>query len=141
MASRHRSRELAVQLTYQWDLDPKSLTDARTLSRFWAEQAQSSDDNRNFFEFLVKGVAEHLPAIDRRLNAALKNWKLDRIEKVDLAILRVAVFEMFHSEASDKPDAPVVINEAVELAKKFGVQSSPAFINGILDALSKAPKA
>lgn len=138
MASRHRGRELAVQLTYQWDLHPGSLTDKKARDRFWAEQAQASDDNRDFFEFLVSGVSNHLPAIDRVIDGALRNWKMARIEKVDLAILRVAVFELQHSTADDKPDAAVVINEAVEIAKKFGTQGSAAFINGVLDGLAKS---
>jgi len=137
MASRHRSRELAVQLSYQIEFAPNEVLSKKVLQLFWEEQAKTDDTNRPFFEFIVQGVAEHLPAIDRKINTFLKNWKMDRVEKVDLAILRVAIFELFFSEDPEKPDAPVVINEAVEIAKKFGSQGSPGFVNGLLDAMMK----
>jgi N utilization substance protein B len=138
MASRHRSRELAVQMCYQWDLDPKSLGEKKSRDIFWAEQAQAAIENREFFEFLVRGVADVLPQIDRTIEGALQNWKMTRVEKVDLAILRVAVYELVFRSDDDTPDAAVVINEAVEIAKKFGDQGSPAFVNGVLDAIAQA---
>jgi N utilization substance protein B len=137
MASRHRSRELAVQIVYQWELDPQSLIDPNVLDRFWKEQARSEDSNRPFFEFLVKGVANNLPMIDKTLQETLKNWKSSRVEKVDLAVLRVGLFELLYSDQDPQTDSPVVINEALEIAKKFGNSGSPGFINGILDALIK----
>lgn len=137
MSSRHRSRELAVQLVYQWDLNPNSLADPKVLDRFWMEQARSEDSNRPFFEHLVKGVANFLPHIDRKLEGVLQNWKASRIEKVDLAILRVGLFELLFDDATPPTDPPVIINEAIEIAKKFGNSGSPSFINGILDALIK----
>jgi transcription antitermination protein NusB len=137
MASRHRSRELAVQMSYQWDMNPKGLSDPKALDRFWSEQAQASDDTREFFEQLVKGMADHLPAVDREIEAVLQNWKMSRIEKVDLAVLRISTYELLFF---GKTPSAVVINEAVELAKRFGNKDSPSFINGILDALSKKVK-
>lgn len=137
MASRRRSRELAVQMAYQFDFDPHILGSKKQLEVFWAEQAKSEDDNKGFFEFLISGVSENLLEIDRKLNAFLKNWRMDRVEKVDLAILRVSVFELFFFEGVEKTDAPVVINEAVEIAKKFGAAGSSGFVNGILDAMLK----
>ncbi len=137
MASRHRCRELAIQMTYQWDLHPQSLQDPKVIDRFWKEQAQASDDNREFFEFLVKGIGNNLPAIDRLIEESLKNWKMTRMEKVDLAVLREAVFEIFFFDGKDPPDDATVINEAIELAKKFGNSGSPGFINGVLDALAR----
>ena len=140
MASRHRSRELAVQMTYQWDLDPKSLQDPKVTGRFWKEQAQASDDNREFFELLVQGVGNNWPTIDRVIEEALKNWKMARVEKVDLAVLRVAAYEILFFDGKDPPDDAVVINEAIELAKKFGTSGSPGFVNGILDALARGKR-
>ena len=137
MSSRHRSRELAVQMNYQWDLDPKSLSDPKVIQRFWQEQAKASEDTREFFEILVRGTAEYLPQIDSHITSVLENWRLDRIEKVDLAILRLATFELFFNH--DAPDA-VVVNEAIEIAKKFGNRDSSSFINGILDALLRRKK-
>ncbi len=139
MASRHRSRELAVQVCYQWALDAKSIADPKVLERFWREQALASSDTRDFFEFLIRGVADNLPAIDRAMEGVLQNWKMSRVEKVDLAILRLAIFELLFCPPAQRPDSAVIINEAVEIAKKFGNKGSPAFINGILDAINAAP--
>jgi len=138
MASRHRSRELAVQMSYQWDMDPRGLSDPKALDRFWREQAMASDDTREFFELLVKGMAGELPGIDREIEAVLQNWKMKRVDKVDLAILRIAAYELLYYK--ETPPA-VVIDEAVELAKKFGNKDSPSFVNGIVDALARKVKA
>ena len=133
LGSRHRSRELAVQMSYQWELDSNSLTDPKAIDRFWSEQARSNDDNREFFELLVKGVASHFPEIDAILEKKLDNWRIERVEKVDLALLRVAVFELFFYKGPDPADKAVIINEAIEIAKKFGNPKSAGFINGVLD--------
>jgi N utilization substance protein B len=135
MASRHRSRELAVQMAYQFEMDASSLADPKVLDRFWNEQALSDDDNRLYFEVLIRGVAQAIPFIDSKIEASSKNWKMTRLDKVDLAILRVAIFELLMMDEKDRPDAAVVINEAVEIAKKFGNSKSPLFVNGVLDSL------
>jgi N utilization substance protein B len=137
MSSRHRGRELAVQLVYQLDLDLKAWGEDKVVERFWKEQARSTEDNKDFFKYLVGGVAANLPLVDKKLESALKNWRMDRIEKVDLAILRVAIFEFYFGEPRYQVDAPVVINEAVEIAKKFGAANSAAFVNGVLDGIIK----
>lgn len=140
MGSRHRSRELAVQMSYQWELDPLSMDDPKAIDRFWSEQARSQDDNREFFEALVRGVVQHFPQIDEVLKKHLQNWKIDRVEKVDLALLRVAVYEMLYYQGKDPADSPVIINEAVEIAKKFGTPNSAGFVNGVLDKVKSAEK-
>lgn len=134
--SRHQSRELAVQFVFQWALDPMRAGTVKDIPTFWKEQSLSDDSNRPFFELLAKGVAANLPQIDHEIESVLENWRFDRIEKVDLAVLRVAVFEMLF-QRDEKVDAPIVINEAVEVAKKFGGAESSGFVNGILDALLK----
>lgn len=139
-SSRHRSRELAVQMAFQWSVHPETMSQDAALERFWSEQARSSDENRPFFELLVKGLANHLPQVDRSIEASLQNWKFSRVAKVDLAILRVAVFEMLYSNDPEKPDVVVSINEAVEMAKKFGSAESPQFINGVLDHIAQSLK-
>ncbi len=140
-ASRHRGRELAVQMSYQWVLDPRALEDAQAIERFWTEQALSSEENRAFFESLVRGVVSYLPEIDQKIKDTLhQQWKLERLERIDLALLRVAVFEMLFYKGKDPADRAVVINEAVEIAKKFGTQQSPSFINGVLDKISLVGK-
>ena len=89
---------------------------------------------RHFAERLVCGVAEHLEGIDREIHSYSTNWALDRMARVDLAILRLAAFELIYCH-----DVPhnVVINEAIELSKRFGTEESPSFINGVLDHLAK----
>jgi len=138
-ASRHRARELAVQMCYQWELNPHSLEDAAVIQRFWVEQAESHPENRTYFEKLVRGVAQWLPSIDTQIEETLENWKMSRVEKVDLAVLRVGVFELLYLKelGLDKIDVPIVINEAVEIAKKFGTAESAKFVNGVLDALAR----
>jgi transcription antitermination protein NusB len=137
MGSRHRSRELAVQLSYQWELHPSSLDDPKAIDLFWREQALSSDDTREFFEILIRGVASRLPEIDKLIAQYLKSWKMDRLDKVDVALLRVAFYELLFYEGPDPADAAVVINEAIEIAKKFGTPKSAGFVNGVLDNLAR----
>jgi len=133
-------------MSYQWELDPSSLEDPRAIERFWREQALSSEDNRIFFEDLVRGIAARMPELDELIKKYLKNWKVDRLEKVDLALLRVSIFEMLFYTGKDPAESTVVINEAVEIAKKFGTPKSASFINAVLDnvakdhGLSKEPK-
>ena len=88
----------------------------------------------HFAESLVCGVAENLEKIDQELNSYSTNWALDRMARVDLAILRLATFELIYS-----PDVPlnVVLNEAIELGKRFGTEETPAFVNGVLDHIAQ----
>lgn len=136
MISRHRSRELAIQLVYQFTVSPQSMADPKTIDRFWNEQAQTGPSARPFFESLVRGTASYLPQIDQAIEAVLENWRLDRLERMDLALLRVGGYEILFG---DTPVA-VVINEAVEFAKRYGNENSPKFVNGTLDALYKRRK-
>lgn len=87
-----------------------------------------------FAERLVCGVAENLESIDHNLSSYSTNWALDRMSRVDLAILRLAAYELTYC-----PDVPhnVVMNEAIEIGKRFGTEETPAFINGVLDHLSQ----
>lgn len=98
------------------------------------EACTQQPEVRAFAERLVCGVAENLESIDRELSSYSTNWALDRMARVDLAILRLAAFELTYC-----PDVPhnVVINEAIEIGKRFGTEETPAFINGVLDHLSQ----
>lgn len=93
------------------------------------------DIDEEFFEQTLQGLTSHIDEIDRIIMVSVKNWKFDRISLVDKSILRLGTFELFYSDFSI-PHA-VVINEAVELAKKFGTEESGAFVNGVLDAVRK----
>jgi len=125
---RRENRVRAVQFLYQWELNrPDLLADA-----VWAF-FQQQDEPREYYAFaedLIHGVLENIDAIDREIAEHLENWRYERVAKVDLAILRLAVHELLH-----RPDIPpiVSINEAIELGKIFSSPDSKRFINGILD--------
>lgn len=89
---------------------------------------------RKFTEMLVQGVVEFRPVIDRTIEEVAKNWSLERMSPVDLSILRIASYELLY-----RPDIPgrVTINEAIEIAKRYGAKDSPSFINGLLDKIAK----
>jgi transcription antitermination protein NusB len=127
---RREGRELALQTLYALDLNPVASNDPLRQLR---ENAQVPSTARNFAEELVKGVAANREVIDGKIEAQSKNWTISRISRVDLNILRIAIYELLFR--SDIPKN-VTINEAIEVAKKFGTEESPAFVNGILDEAS-----
>ena len=134
MGKRREGREAAVQFLFQDDLNK---TDAEALpeviDEFW-KLRESSAKTRLFAAELIRGVIENHDAIDERIKRVTANYELHRIAPVDRNILRVAIFEMLHS--GEVP--PVVcINEAIEIAKRFGSEDSGRFVNGILDRLKE----
>ena len=134
---RRRARETALQILYQLDVQPE-LTVEAALHRFYASFERGGDDAavvddseaHAFAERLVRGVIERLAEIDARIVRASKNWRLERMGRVDRNLLRLAVYEL---RFCDDIPAKVAINEAIEVAKRFGAQETPAFVNGILD--------
>lgn len=130
MGSRREGRELALQALYSFDLNPMELKQSLVL--FW-EHNLAAPTVRDFAEQLVLGVTEHRDEIDRIIEEKSKNWSLGRMARIDLNILRIAVYELHY-----RPDIPknVTINEAIEVAKKFGTDESAAFINGIIDEVA-----
>jgi N utilization substance protein B len=127
LGRRRKSRELAIQILYQLELN-KSDTEYG-LQIFW-ENFHYPDGIKEFTNHLVKGTAEHKEQIDEIITKTAKNWSFSRITPVDRSILREAIFEIFFC-----PEIPykVTLNEAIELGKKFGSEKSGAFINGVLD--------
>lgn len=128
--TRSQAREHAFCILYSEEFrkDASAETLISTyLSDFPQEKVREAD--RAFIEKEVKGTLEHLPEIDQKISAHLKGWSLERLARVDLAILRLAVYEMEY--APDIPDS-VSINEAVELAKHYSQEQSKAFVNGVL---------
>jgi N utilization substance protein B len=111
------------------ELNPIDIEEGLRLSR---ENSKASEGVRLFAEELVAGVMANRSAIDKKIRGQSKNWAISRMAKVDLNILRLALFELMFRE-----DIPrnVTINEAIEVAKKFGSEESPAFINGMLDEM------
>jgi N utilization substance protein B len=127
---RHDGRVAALQYLYAWSINPPAnLVD--DLRVFFEDQEQPRD-HFAFGEELIDGVIKHQAAIDAQIKVLAQNWEFDRIAKIDLAILRIAIFEMLHRK--DIP--PVVsINEAIDISKQFSNADSKRFINGILDRL------
>ncbi len=133
--NRRKAREIALQILYQLDVQDQ-LTSEQAAGLFWqhfAREAAATDGDepsRGFADQLVRGVRENLAEIDALIGRASRNWRLERMARVDRNLLRLAIYEMKY--CSDTP-AKVAINEAIEIAKRFGTAESPAFVNGILD--------
>jgi transcription antitermination protein NusB len=127
---RREGRELALQTLYALDLNPMAVRESLRQLR---ENTRVQASVRVFAEELVTGVMENRKEIDRRIGEQSKNWAISRMGRVDLNILRIATFELL-----SRDDIPrnVTINEAIEVAKRFGTEESPAFINGILDEIA-----
>ena len=136
MASRHLSRSIVMQSLYEWD--------------FYGKQAEKLDKivERNIKEFgpgleetdfiwqLVKGVTEKLPQIDKVIEKAAPEWPIEQITIVDRNVLRIGLYELLYGNKEEVPPK-VAINEAIELAKTFGGESSGKFINGVLGTIFK----
>ena len=126
--TRREARELALQALYQLDLaggeDP-----ARSLAHFWT-QYDEKREVQGFARELVDGVRAHRERIDDLIGTSAEHWRLPRLSRVDLNLLRLATFELLA-----RPDipAPVTINEAIEIARRFGSEDSATFVNGVLD--------
>jgi transcription antitermination protein NusB len=144
---RTRSREFALQLLYERDVASTELDDA--MEDFWldrsdlalssAEKMSLEDDKkepdvREYTERLVRGVAEKLSVIDGTIERFAENWEIGRMACVDRNILRLGTYEMLFV---DEIPMKVAINEAVELAKRYGEADSSKFVNGILDRIGK----
>jgi len=127
---RTRARERALQALYQIDVAASDIDEA--LVRFWRSFEPAEREVQDLAEQLVRGVHRERRAIDERIEAASTNWRVDRMARVDRNALRLAVFELVYGDAPVK----VVINEAIELGKKFGSESSGAFVNGVLDRIA-----
>lgn len=132
MGRRTRARECAFQMLYLWDRTQEAAE--RVPRGFWRLRT-TTDETRARSEALARGAVAHVGELDEAIAAAATHWRLDRIAAVDLCILRLAAYELTH-----EPQTPpaVVIDEAVELAKRFGDAGSPAFVNGVLDAVRRS---
>lgn len=130
MGMRRKGRELALQALYQLDLcgdEPGA-----ALRLFW-EHCEAPNDARAFGEDLVDGVIDERARIDELIAQSSSNWRVERLSHVDRNILRVATYELLHRR--DVP-ANVAIDEAIEIAKRFGSDESPMFVNGVLDSIA-----
>lgn len=128
MSRRRDNRVAAMQFLYQWSIN-KSNDLPGSLAMFFKEMEQPRD-YYSFGEELIHGAIEHLDEVDAVINKYLRNWDFDRIARIDLAILRLAIYEML--KRRDIP--PIVsINEAIDLSKEYSIPDAKRFINGILD--------
>ncbi len=129
---RRIGREAAIQFLYCQELNPEERTES--LEAFWDVRPIRAEA-RTFAEKLIDGVLEHETEIDEILTAKLENYRIERLAAVDRNILRLAIHEILHRE--DIPDA-VSINEAIEIAKRFGSTESAGFVNGLLDSVRRS---
>jgi N utilization substance protein B len=132
LSRRSRAREVALQLLYQHDLNPN--LDPTVIQSFVHDRLKDPEFE-SFALALYNGVRARLADIDHRLSEAASNWRLARMAVVDRNVLRLGAHELLHT-----PDTPanVVLNEAIELARRYGSADSPAFVNGVLDRLHQS---
>lgn len=135
MSSRHLSRSIAMQSLYEWDFSGKKLDLTKTVEKNLKEFGPGLEDS-SFTWQLVTGVVQHLPEIDKIIEKAAPEWPLNQISIVDRNVLRIGLFELLFADKAAVPPK-VAINEAIELAKSFGGQSSGKFINGVLGTVYK----
>ena len=120
-----------MQMLFQWDMSHQE--PAKLEEKFW-RAAKASDSTRDFANQLFEGAAKDVASLDGLIVKHAENWRLERLAIIDRAILRLAMYEL---RATDTPPK-VVLNEAVDLAKKFSSEESGSFVNGILDAFRKS---
>jgi N utilization substance protein B len=119
-----------MQMLFQWDMSRQD--PAKLESKFW-RTAKAADTTRTFANKLFEGAAKYADELDALIVQHAQNWRLERMAIIDRAVLRLAIYELRTRETPAK----VVLNEAVDLAKKFSSEHAGAFVNGILDAVNK----
>jgi transcription antitermination protein NusB len=132
MGPRRKAREYALQMLFQWDITHDS-TD-QIAATFFENQKEESQVVRDFAQSLLAGTVEHVERIDELIRRHAEHWRLDRMATVDRNLLRLAIEEFLYQ--TDTPKT-VVINEAIEIARRYSTQESPLFINGVLDSVKK----
>lgn len=138
--SRRQAREIALQALYQLDVNPSAPEGADSELLALDAALGESEENvsaktRGYAQTLVHGTREHIEALDAAIAEKSKGWKVSRMAVIDRNIARMAVYEMRFAE--EAVDAGTAIDEAVELAKKYGADESPKFLNGVLGAMVK----
>ena len=119
-----------MQMLFQWDMSRQDPTNLE--GKFW-RTAKAADNTRAFANKLFEGAAKEADELDALIVQHAQNWRLERMAIIDRAVLRLAIYELRIAETPPK----VVLNEAVDLAKKFSSEDAGAFVNGILDAVNK----
>ncbi len=131
MASRRKARELALQMLFQWEVGKHPPNHVVTT---FLDAKKLDAEVERFARALFDGAVGEIAVLDRMVSEHAEHWRLDRMAAVDRNVLRVAIFELLHH-----PETPpaVVINEALELARRFSGEHSVEFVNGVLDAIRK----
>jgi N utilization substance protein B len=130
MATRHQARTAVIGLLYAYDLGNENIAQ---FADEILEEGKIRNKQREFSQGLFRGTIEHLRDLDAEIEKHLKEWDYDKVGRVERAILRLGAYEILIA----KTDRPIIINEAVELAKALADDKSPQFINGVLDAIGQ----
>tara|TARA_B100001248_G_scaffold241870_2_gene208948 strand:- start:15863 stop:16270 length:408 start_codon:yes stop_codon:yes gene_type:complete len=133
MGVRRKSRELALQILFQENFNP-DINMEQSLA-LYRESFDTSPEVWEYTKILVRGVRDHIAEIDQCIQAYSPNWKLQRMAVVDKSLLRIACFEIKFLDRDVPPK--VVINEAIEIGRKYSSEDSPSFLNAILDNIAK----
>jgi N utilization substance protein B len=131
MGARRKARELALQMLFQHDMSGNAPDQILTT---FEELQKSKPNTREFATRIFRGTVDNLGRIDEMITAQADNWRLSRMAVVDRNIIRMCIYEFLHEEDTPKL---VIIDEGIEIAKKYGTQKSSQFINGILDGILK----
>jgi len=136
MGLRRKSREYALQMLFQWDITHDTIDSI--IGTFWETlETPEPADVVDFANALATGTIEQVEKIDGIIERHADNWRLDRMAVVDRNLLRLATHEFFSERENGEMPAAVIINEAIEIARRFSAEGSPQFINGILDSIRK----
>ena len=143
--SRRKSRIIAFQALYSWDVSKESVDDILSFS--WLQKdseikegvehnfSESEKEEQTFVSFIITGTIDHINEIDELIKKHLtSNWSMERVNKVSLAILRTSIYEMLYQQGSE---AKIVIDEAVNITKDYGSEDSYKFVNAVLDKIRK----
>ncbi len=132
MGTRRKSRELALQMLFQMDMGKQGADDVRRT--FWAERSEVEPGTREFADEIFRVAVERRPEIDGMIEKHAEHWRMDRMAAVDRNVLRGGVAEFLGYPRTPKP---IIINEALEIARKFSSPESVQFINGVLDSVAR----
>lgn len=136
MASRHLARSVAMQSLYEWDFRGKKPDKLKEIVDRNIKEFAAGLEDTGFVQALVDGVVEHMAQIDPIIEKAAPQWPLDQVATVDRNVLRLGLYELLFGKRDEVPPK-VAINEAIELAKSFGGESSGRFVNGVLGTIYK----
>ena len=147
MSNRHLSRSITMQSLYEWDFQSSIVDDIKKKDKFSKKELNRMVQNNikeygigiekdNFISDTINGVFKHLKNIDSTIQRLAPEWPINQVTIVDRNILRIGIYELVFSKRNDVPPK-VAINEAIELAKSFGGNSSGKFVNGVLGSLYK----